>query len=58
MRGSDGSHGEDSHEILDFPVVWDERSGSEDDHAYDTDDGEDHGEFELWRGSAVVTNDK
>jgi len=47
MRDSDRAHRQDSDEILDSPVVWDERPDGQDYYACKTEDTEEHGELEL-----------
>lgn len=50
MRDGDGGHGEDGDEIRDAPLEGHEGSDGQDDHANNEDEGEDHGEFELFIG--------
>ena len=47
MTNGHGRQGEDSHEILDLPVVWYEGCCGEHDHAHDAEEGKGEAELEL-----------
>ena len=49
MTEGDCCHGENGNEIRDLPVVWHEGCDSEDDHAGNTDDREEHRELESFQ---------